>query len=74
MDGLVKRVIAQKGYGFILGQDQREYFFHADDLQNAEFSLVVHEIESNRPVRVTYTPTASEKGMRASTVTMLTDY
>ena len=73
MLGLVKRVIAQKGYGFILGQDQREYFFHADDLLNCEYSLITHEIENSRPVRVSYTPTASEKGMRASHITLVTD-
>lgn len=73
MNGLVKRVIAQKGYGFILGQDQREYFFHADDLLNTEFSLIVHEIENSRPVQVSYTPTASEKGMRASNITLVTN-
>lgn len=73
MTGQVKRVIAQKGYGFILGQDQREYFFHADDLINTEFSLIVHEVEHSRPVHVTYKPTASEKGMRASNITLVTN-
>lgn len=73
MNGLVKRVITQKGYGFILGQDQREYFFHADDLLNTEFSLIAHEVEHSRPVRVKYTPTASVKGMRASSITLLTE-
>ena len=70
MRGLVKRVIAQKGYGFILGQDQREYFFHADDLLNTEFSYVTHEVEHSRPIQVEYEPTASAKGMRASRITV----
>jgi cold shock CspA family protein len=73
MLGVVKRIIEQKGYGFILGEDRREYFFHADDLLNTEFSLIAHEIESNRPVRVDYEPTASAKGMRASNIKLLID-
>ena len=28
MTGTVKRVIADKGFGFISGEDGKEYFFH----------------------------------------------
>lgn len=28
MSGTVKRLVSDKGFGFVLGQDGHEYFFH----------------------------------------------
>ena len=28
MSGKVKRLVSDKGFGFVLGQDGQEYFFH----------------------------------------------
>jgi len=31
-EGTVKRVISDRGFGFIVGPDGKEYFFHRDGL------------------------------------------
>jgi CspA family cold shock protein len=28
MNGKIKRLVSDKGFGFVLGQDGQEYFFH----------------------------------------------
>jgi CspA family cold shock protein len=33
--GTVKRVISDRGFGFILGEDGKEYFFHRDGLRSS---------------------------------------
>jgi CspA family cold shock protein len=33
--GTVKRVISDRGFGFILGEDGKEYFFHRDGLSSS---------------------------------------
>lgn len=34
MNGKIKRVVGDKGFGFILGDDGAEYFFHKSALTN----------------------------------------
>lgn len=36
MNGTVKTLQTDKGYGFILGEDGNEYFFHHSALKNAK--------------------------------------
>ena len=31
-NGTIKRVISDRGFGFIVGEDGKEYFFHRDGL------------------------------------------
>ena len=33
--GTVKRVISERGFGFIVGEDGKEYFFHLDGLTSS---------------------------------------
>jgi len=33
--GTVKRVISDRGFGFIVGEDGKEYFFHRDGLTSS---------------------------------------
>ncbi|HEY7526856.1 MAG TPA: cold shock domain-containing protein [Candidatus Limnocylindria bacterium] len=33
--GTVKRVISDRGFGFIAGEDGKEYFFHRDGLNSS---------------------------------------
>ena len=39
MNGQVVRVMSDKGFGFIKGEDGREYFFHRSALQMDWYSL-----------------------------------
>ena len=32
--GTVKKVVADRGFGFITGEDGKDYFFHRDSLQS----------------------------------------
>ena len=34
-NGTVKRVISERGFGFIVGEDGKEYFFHRDGLSSS---------------------------------------
>ena len=34
--GTVKRVISERGFGFIVGEDGKEYFFHRDGLTSSD--------------------------------------
>ncbi len=35
--GTVKRIIRERGFGFISAEDGREIFFHRSELQNVDF-------------------------------------
>jgi CspA family cold shock protein len=35
--GSVKRIIRERGFGFISAEDGREIFFHRSELQNVDF-------------------------------------
>jgi CspA family cold shock protein len=52
--GTIKRVISERGFGFIVGADGKEYFFHRDGLSpSLDFDRLVggesvsFEIEAN---------------------------
>jgi len=36
MTGTIKRLVSEKGFGFVAGQDGREYFFHQSACQSFE--------------------------------------
>jgi CspA family cold shock protein len=36
--GTVKRIMRERGFGFILAEDGREIFFHRSELKNVDFS------------------------------------
>jgi cold shock CspA family protein len=38
MHGIVDRVIADRGFGFLIGPNGEEYFFHRGGLKGTEFS------------------------------------
>jgi CspA family cold shock protein len=37
MNGTIKRLVSDKGFGFILAGDGSEYFFHSSAVQQASF-------------------------------------
>jgi cold shock protein len=62
--GTVKKVIADRGFGFIAAEDGKDYFFHRDGL--------LAPLDFDRLVggeRVSFEVEASPKGPRASQVT-----
>jgi cold shock protein len=58
--GTVKRVISERGFGFIVGEDGKEYFFHRDGLTSS--------VDFDRLVggeRVSFDTETGPKGERA---------
>ena len=61
--GTVKKVIADRGFGFIVAEDAKEYFFHRDGLDS---SLNFDRLVGGE--RVSFEIEDSPKGPRASRV------
>jgi CspA family cold shock protein len=59
-DGTIKKIVSDRGFGFIAGADGSEYFFHRDGVDNFD-SLRGGE-------SVTFNVESSPKGPRASQV------
>lgn len=62
MQGKVKNVNLEKGYGFIVGENGVEYFFHRSVLKNCGIA----DLTKNRDV--TFEDEEGEKGPRAADV------
>ena len=61
--GTIKKVVADRGFGFIAADDAKEYFFHRDSLDAS--------IDFDRLVggeRVTFEIESSPKGPRAERI------
>ena len=59
MDGFVKHMKDDKGYGFIRAEDGKDYFFLATSVTSQDF-------DSMRPMEdVSFTPLQHERGPRA---------
>ena len=61
--GTIKKVVAERGFGFIAADDAKEYFFHRDGLDS---SLNFDRLLGGE--KVTFEIEASPKGPRASRV------
>jgi len=62
--GTIKKVVADRGFGFIAAEDAKEYFFHRDGLDS---SLNFDRLMGGE--KVTFEIEASPKGPRATRVT-----
>ena len=61
--GTVKKIIVDRGFGFITGEDGKDYFFHRDALEaTIEFERLVGG------ERVEFDPQSSPRGPRAVNV------
>jgi CspA family cold shock protein len=40
MNGTIKRIVSDKGFGFILGSDGNEYFFHNSACRDTRFDAL----------------------------------
>jgi CspA family cold shock protein len=61
--GTIKKVVSDRGFGFIAAEDGREYFFHRDGLDT---SLNFDRLMGGE--KVTFDIEASQKGPRAQRV------
>ena len=61
--GTIKKVVADRGFGFIAAEDEKEYFFHRDGLDS---SLNFDRLVGGE--RVEFEVEASPKGPRATKV------
>lgn len=62
MNGTIKKIVSDKGFGFILGKDGVEYFMHKTALKNARFENL-HEGQD-----VTFEEADGTKGPRAEDI------
>ena len=71
MNGIIVRVIKDKKFGFIRGEDGGDYFFHTSDFNGFFEDLIIDFEESPTSIRVTFDASQSDKGPRAKNVTRL---
>ncbi|GAC1655270.1 MAG: cold-shock protein [Candidatus Dormibacteraceae bacterium] len=62
-NGTVKKVVNDRGFGFIAAEDGKEYFFHRSGLDS---SINFDSLNGGEPV--TFEIEASDKGPRATRV------
>ena len=58
----------RKGFGFIRGKDNKDYFFHKDDF-NGHWGDLEADLEAKMNILVEFTPQSGKKGPRAGNVT-----
>ena len=63
MTGTVKKIVAERGFGFITAEDGQEYFFHRSGLDS---SLAFENLAGDE--RVSFEIERSDKGPRARQV------
>jgi CspA family cold shock protein len=63
MNGKISRVLADKGFGFIKGEDSQEYFMHRTAVRDGS---VFEQLRDGQPV--TFDIGEGEKGPRAENV------
>jgi cold shock protein len=65
MNGTIKRLVLDKGFGFILGDDQQEYFMHRSAIRGEAFEQL------REGQAVAFDGTRGDKGLRAENVRLL---
>jgi CspA family cold shock protein len=63
LNGTIKRLVSDKGFGFVAAPDGNEYFFHQSALNGVSFS------ELREGEAVTFQTGQGPKGPRAENVT-----
>jgi CspA family cold shock protein len=63
LNGTIKRLVSDKGFGFVAAPDGNEYFFHQSALNGVQFS------ELREGEAVTFQTGQGPKGPRAENVT-----
>ena len=68
MIGKLEKIIVEKGFGFIQGEDGNQYFFHRSGF-NGFFEELAQDYYNNQNVQLTFNPMKTDKGYRAEDVT-----
>ena len=63
MTGTISKVISDKGFGFIQGEDRQEYFMHRSAVRNGS---VFEQLREGQPV--VFDAGRGDKGLRAENV------
>ncbi len=63
MEGTIKWFNGQKGFGFINGEDGKDYFVH--------FSAIPQDVRLNEGDKVTFDVVETEKGVQAQNVQLV---
>ena len=63
--GTIKRLVRDRGFGFIRDEGGQEWFFHRSSVRGAVFELL------REGQRVEFTPEESQKGPRAGDVRLV---
>jgi len=66
MTGEVKRILSNRAYGFITGEDT-DYFFHKSDYEDLWLDLV-DDLDKKEVVKVDFEVEKTSKGLRARKV------
>lgn len=64
MTGIVKKIVVDKGFGFILGNDKKEYFFHRSALKN----IIIEALQEGQEVTFEDAEGLKGKGPRAEDI------
>lgn len=65
MNGSIRRLVRERGFGFIVDEDGKEYFFHSSALISARYD----DLQEGQ--RVTFNDAQTNKGPRAENVRLL---
>jgi CspA family cold shock protein len=65
--GTVKRIMRERGFGFILAEDGREIFFHRSELQDTNIE------DLNEGDHLEFTVTKGDKGPQATGVKKISE-
>jgi cold shock protein len=58
-NGTINRIVSDRGFGFIRGEDEKEYFFHRSSVEGLDFDRLAPGEQ------VTFDVQASDRGPRA---------
>lgn len=62
MNGTIKHLNRSKQFGFIIGEDGKNYFFHTSGLRGLVFDQLMEKMP------VSFESTTTEKGLRAEEI------
>jgi cold shock CspA family protein len=67
MKGTIHKILNDKMYGFIRGEDNQDYFFHKSDMNGSHFD----DLSGSERIVVDFEPIQTPRGLRARTVTLV---